>query len=218
MYTYNKQDAIREFELAQRECKSYFDYMYKVLQFSFAAIIAIIAAASQLFDADSPNIENIKAIILSYILPISTYIFGVMYAYNAYALTVCGKQAEKLHNEIYTFETDEMDISDNLVNKNVKDFPRIKKYIVTDRKITFFAYGLQLMFYVAFPVSSDVFSLILCDATGSFFFYKILPFIMTFLYLIIMSIIIFGIGKDFLIESKDKLLIKNLIRKKDKRK
>lgn len=172
MYTYNKQDAIREFELAQKECKSYFDYMYKILQFSFAAIIAIIAAASQLFDADSPNIENIKAIILSYILPISTYIFGVMYAYNAYALTVCGKQAEKLHNEIYTFNhvEQESDFANNTVTKNVEGFPRIKKYIVTDRKITFFAYGLQLMFYIAFPVSSDVFSLILCNSTGDFSF------------------------------------------------
>lgn len=210
MSKYTRDDVIREFESAKDACQSYFNYMYKVLQFSFAAIIATIVAATQLFNVKDPNIEYIKAIVLAYILPISTYIFGVMYAYNAYALTVCGKQAELLHNEIYSF--DKIESKENDACKDVENFPQIGKYIVTDRKITFWSYGLQLMFYVCFPLSSDIFSLILSNPPKYIFFYKVLPFIMTALYLGIMSIIIYGIVKDFFIDKKFSDVVKEIMK------
>lgn len=199
MGTYNKEDLIREFNIAKESCDSYFDYLYKVLQFSIAAIIAIIVAAAQLFGNDASGIENIddiRAIILSYILPICTYIFGVMYAYNAYALTVCGKHAEQLHNKIYEFKS----VGEN---KAISNCPDIKKYIVTNRSVTIFPYGLQLAFYMGFPVASNVFSIILCKDTSNFFFYRILPFIFTGIYLAIIFLIIIKIAKDFFIKSDD---------------
>lgn len=196
METYNKEDVIREFNIAKERCDSYFDYLYKVLQFSIAAIIAIIVAAAQLFGHDASgikNIDDIRAIILSYILPICTYIFGVMYAYNAYALTVCGKHAEMLHNKIYEFKS-EGEI------KDISNYPNIKKYIVTNRSVTIFPYGLQLAFYMGFPLASNAFSAVLCENISNFFFYRILPFIFTGLYLSIVLIIIVNIAKNFFIK------------------
>lgn len=216
MNKYTREDVIREFELANNACQSYFNYMYKVLQFSFASIIAIIVAASQLFNVNDPNIEYIKAIVLSYILPITTYIFGVMYAYNAYALTVCGKRAELLHREIYTFERKENTNEQNIEYRDVKQFQQITTHITTDRKITFWSYGLQLMFYLCFPLSSNIFSLILSNPEKYHFFYKILPFIMTALYIGILIRIIWGIVKDFFVDKKFADIIKEIFyNKKD---
>lgn len=93
---FNKDDLIREFQLEQDRSNCYFNLMYKTLQFTFLAVASFIVCAFSLYKE-----QVIINLIFSLIIPICCYVFGIMYAYNAYALTVSGKRAEILHSNIY---------------------------------------------------------------------------------------------------------------------
>ncbi len=191
MAKYCRNDIIREFEIAQNGCRSYFDYMYKTSQFSFAALIAIVVMTTQLINKTDAGYANaVLKIVLVYVLPIFTYIFGIMYTYNAYGLAVCGKRAEIMHRKIYEmgFEADINDggFSDELI-----------KYVSTDRRVTLIGYGVQLTFYFLFPFSSIVVSNYFCIVTGHKFFFSILPYIFYIVYFAMMSLIVVMIAKNF---------------------
>lgn len=175
-------DYFREFTFEHGRCQSYFDLMYKTLQFTFAAIITVFGIA---FGFLSDKAEY-AALMFFYILPVCLYVFGVMYAYNAYALAVCGKRAEILHKKVYcdVEETDEATLI-------------LKKYVNSSRFITLISYGVPLGFYFVIPLASILYSLIECKVKGNIFFYEILPFILLAVYYLIMIIIIVKIIRPY---------------------
>ena len=62
--------------------------MYKTLEFSFVAIVALAVCAFSVM-----IMKSCKNIVLYLVLPISLYVFGIMYAYNAYALAYTTKKS-----------------------------------------------------------------------------------------------------------------------------
>ena len=107
---------LKEFEFEDSRCKYYYDLMYKVIQFTFVAVVALAVCA---FAKDTEQSD--KCMILSLILPICIYIFGIMYAYNAYALSICGKRAELLHRKMIEeyFNDEDPEQSHNILTKYV---------------------------------------------------------------------------------------------------
>lgn len=184
----NKADIFREFELEHNRCQAYFDLMYRTLQFVFVAIVAL-AVCAFTNDAD-PELKNL---ILCLVLPICIYVFGIMYTYNAYALTVCGKRAEVLHSKAFHCVEEEQ-------NEHEQEFVGVlSKYVVTDRKITFVAYGVPLGFYLVMPAAS-------CYVGNRYYtgypdqFLKYCPIVCLILYYTLMGIIVWAIAKDFSIK------------------
>jgi len=125
------------------------------------------------------------ALIFCYVLPVCLYVFGIMYAYNAYAMTLSGERAEKMHKKIYE-------------KTNWEDFKSdISKYVISNRWITMFAYGTFLGFYIVIPPASIILSIEFFKIESSVFLYQVLPFILLAIYYIILTIIIFQIVKPF---------------------
>lgn len=180
-----KDDLIREFEFEHNRCQSYFDLMYKTLEFSFAAIVAIVVLGFGMCDVQKDIPTKYTALIFCYVLPVCLYVFGIMYAYNAYAMTLSGERAEKMHKKIYE-------------KSNWEDFKSdISKYVISNRWITMFAYGTFLGFYIVIPPASIILSIEFFKVESSVFLYQVLPFILLAIYYIILTIIIFQIVKPF---------------------
>ena len=142
---YDKNDLIREFELEHERCQSYFSLMYKTLEFSFVAIVALAVCAFSVNDN-----EELQNIVLCLVLPISLYVFGIMYAYNAYALAVYGKRAHIIHCQIYDPLLGNRDTT-NLHSELIDILPI---YVATNRKTTLIAYGVPLGFFLTMPLAS----------------------------------------------------------------
>ena len=180
-----KTDLIREFEFEHNRCQSYFDLMYKTLEFSFAAIVAIVVLGFGMCDVQKEIPTEYTALIFCYVLPVCLYVFGIMYAYNAYAMTLSGERAEKIHKRIYE-------------KSNFKDFKSdISKYVISNRWITMFAYGTFLGFYIVIPPASIALSIKFFAVESPVFWYKVLPFILLGIYYIILITIILQIVKHF---------------------
>ena len=182
-----KEDLIREFEFEHNRCQSYFDLMYKTLEFSFAAIVAIVVLGFGMCDVQKDIPTKYTALIFCYVLPVCLYVFGIMYAYNAYDMTLSGERAEKMHKKIYE-------------NSNWEDFKSdISKYVISNRWITMFAYGTFLGFFIVIPPASIILSIEFFKVESSVFLYQVLPFILLAIYYIILAIIILQIAKPFLL-------------------
>lgn len=185
---YNKDDIIREFEFEHNRCQSYFDLMYKTLQFVFVAIVALVVGVFS--SDDNPELQNL---IMCLILPICMYVFGIMYAYNAYALAACGERAEILHSNIYkcthNFELEK--------NKRLSEI--LPLYIICDRKITLIAYGIPLGFYLTVPVASYLVGMLFFPVYSNLFF-EVCPIICLIFYYAIMILIIYSIAKRFFVK------------------
>lgn len=190
-----KDDLIRDLELENNRTKTYFDLMYKILQFTFVAIIALLAI---IFNSNI-NIFNLR-ILLQYILPICMYVFGMMYIYNAYALAISGERAEILQFLIYE------DIDDKNKFKSI-----VSKYICTNRKITLISYGVPLGFYILMPFASCLFATIKTESFKCLFF-NILPWIFCGIYYALMGVLIAAISNKHFIVDK---IQSQRIRKKD---
>lgn len=188
-----KSDMIREFEFEHNRCQSYFDLMYKILEFSFVAIVGIIVLGFGMCDIQQKIPTKYIALIFCYVLPVCLYVFGIMYAYNAYAMTLSGERAEEIHRKIY----------ENLNWEDVKS--DISKYVITNRWITMLAYGTFLGFYIFVPLASVILSIKFFEVEYAFW-YKILPIALLAIYYIILSIIIVKIIKPFFSVENTQLL------------
>lgn len=174
-----KEDLIREFEFEHSRCQSYFDLMYRILEFSFAAIAAIVVLGFGLLENFDKGITNYHvALIFSYVLPICIYVFGTMYLYNIYAMIICGARARKIHKEIYSAgELGELK-------------PIISEYIISNKLVSVLAYGVSLGFYLAVPLASIIISNKFFSVTENIFYYNTLPFILLAIYYAIILVII----------------------------
>lgn len=182
---YSSEEIKRELEASLASEKKYFDLMYQTLQFSFAAIIAVAGFAFAFFD-ENANEMNYCSLLFSYVLPGCLYVFGIMYAYNAYALAICGKKTETLHQKLYANKA-----------SNDPDFDSMmKKHVISNRLITLLAYGVPLGCFLVVPIASIAFSCVIYNMEDSMFFYHILPALILCLYLFLMLILIVAIAKD----------------------
>lgn len=135
-----------EFEMADKNCQRYFDRMYRTLEFSFAAIVAIVGIGFTLFEKSMVDIPGF--FLFAYVLPVCLYVFGMTYIYNAYALAVYGKTAEVLHHRLYLQK-------DNLLRNSSNTYDQImKKYVMTHPRYTKIAYGVCVAFFVILPGAS----------------------------------------------------------------
>lgn len=174
-----KEDIIREFEFEHNRCQSYFDLMYRILEFSFAAIAAIVVLGFGLLENFDKGITNYHvALIFAYVLPICIYVFGTMYLYNIYAMIICGARAGKLHKEIY--------LTDELGELN----STMSEYIISNKLVSILAYGVSLGFYLAVPIASIIVSKKFFSVTEYTFYYNTLPIILLTIYYAIVLVII----------------------------
>lgn len=178
----NSMDEIakREFDFEHARCQGYIDCLYKTLEFTFAALIATVGIGFGF--SDPSNQETFGVAVFAYVLPICIYVFGVMYAYNSYALAICGKRAELLHSRMYRFSEQDVQFT-NLVNK----------YVLADRFLTMLAYGVPLGFYLTIPTVSIVYSIMKYSADGGVFMSIVVPLCALVLYLLIMFVLIIHI-------------------------
>ena len=167
-----------EFKLADECCARYFDFMYKILQFSFAAIIAVVGIGFGFFN-NNVKTSHYCALIFSYVLPICLYVFGTMYAYNAYGLSIYGKKAELLHRKLCA----EDELYETLG-------ATMNQYVITNRVVASIAYGVPLLFYIFMPCLSICFSCSIPGAIDALFWDHILAAIFYIAYVIIISLII----------------------------
>ena len=185
-----------EFDLEVNRCQSYFELMYKTFNFSFAAIVALVGFVCSLYGIDTqPEYKDfLVGVILYFAIPACLYVFGIMYTYNAYSLAVCGKRAERLHNELYK----------NAKYKDKKFFRDvIKKYIITNRKITLISYGVPLGFYMGAPMASCYIGYNLYNTNERFGWgFLICSIICIIVYLVLIWLVILEIKKDFSVYKK----------------
>lgn len=187
---YGKNDLIREFEFEHARCQHYFELMYKVIQFTFAAIIAVVVVVFQ-----GNSNEQYGALLLMLVLPVCIYVFGALYAFNAYALAVGGDRAEAIHEKIYENERETFLKEHDNMEDSLESFDKIfQSYVINSRYRSLVAYGVALGCFIVAPA----FSIILGHTLFSPYA-KWVVFISYFglaVYLIIMWYIIIGIVKN----------------------
>ena len=180
---------IGAFNLEHNRCENYFDRMYRTIQFTFVAMIAI-----ALFAFDSETNENTAIFMFYFVFPVTLYVFGILFAYNAYAITIYGKRATVILRELYP-----------LKNKNKKPFDIdyiLHIYVGTDRKVTLLSYGVPLAFYLLTPLASIIickikFGLSFCSLPSMF------SLIVLLIYYVFMTIIIGEIARCYSIKDSN---------------
>lgn len=185
-----KEDLIRELKNENSRCSQYTTRMYQVLQFTFLAIITLAVCG---FSVDVT--PNGYAIIFRLVLPICFYIFGIMYAFNAYALVNCGKREELLHSALFNNQQKIHNTETILLDKDTSLL--IIRNVVVERWISMISYGATLGFYLILPLASMKIPSITHKPISDlpFLIIKVLPNCCLSIYYILMTIIIYKIFK-----------------------
>lgn len=179
------EDLIWVFEFEHGRTQTYFDLMYRSLQFTFAAAIAVIVVAFR------TDIEiGAASLLLTLILPVCIYIFGMLYALNAYSLAVCGKRAEIIRGQIFC---DTINQSSDNVPEDVKEI--LVTYVGNKRFISLISYGVALGCFIVAPIVSLILGFTLFSPYNSWI--KIVSICGLGLYIILMTIVIVAIAKNY---------------------
>lgn len=186
MRNISKEDLIWVFEFEHGRTKTYFDLMYRSLQFTFAAAIAVLVMA---FGAEIE--EEAASLLLTLILPVCIYIFGMLYAFNAYSLAVCGKRAEIIRNHIFDSAESESDPTD--------ESAAVKKILVTyvgnNRWVSLISYGVALGCFIVAPIVSFVLGCTIFRPYNGFV--KLLSVVGLILYMGLMTVMVVAIGINY---------------------
>lgn len=185
-----KKDLIRELEAENKRCAMYMGFMYQVLQFTFVAIIALAVCA---FGTEIEPSGTI--IVFKLVLPICFYIFGVMYAFNAYALSKCGVREELIHSTIFGSNNNACQDAEESIFVSKDTYFLIAKNVATNRVVTLISYGVPLGFYLALPCASIYLGFLMGDPKIILpnFVFNILPIIGLIIYYVLMMVIIFNL-------------------------
>lgn len=177
----NREDIIREFDLEAQRSDNYFSLMYKIIQFTFVAVAATLGFAISLI-GDANKTKGL-CFIGTYAIPLIIYVFGTMYAYNAYAIAISGKRAQKLHDLIY---------------KNGSADIIVKEYILSNKGLVIISYGVTLAFYIFIPLFSIsiINYLYKNEVNSNSFLFTIIPVCFLICYYVIMAIEISAIIKN----------------------
>ena len=106
-----------------------------------------------------------------------------MYAFNAYAIAISGKRAQKLHDQLY---------------KEVANNETIKEYNISNKGLIIISYGVTLAFYLFVPLFCILLISSLCEneVKANTFLFSVLPVCFLICYYIIMVIEIIAIIKN----------------------
>lgn len=180
-----KIDLIRELKSENIRCSQYRTHMYQVLQFTFLAIIALAVCG---FSKDVTD-DGFK-VIFRLVLPICFYIFGIMYAFNAYVLANCGKREELLHSALFSNQEKVHSAEMILLDKDTSSL--IIRNVIADRWVSMISYGVPLGFYLMLPLASVRIGFIMNKISSDLphFLIEVLPICGLVIYYIIMIIII----------------------------
>lgn len=95
---YTNNGLIREFQIEGTRCQNYSYLLYKAILFTFVAEITLVVTAFQ-----REELDKTTSYILMICIPCFVSVFGVLDAYNIYALEIFRSRAEKIHQKIYNF-------------------------------------------------------------------------------------------------------------------
>jgi hypothetical protein len=110
-----------------------------------------------------------------------------MYAYNAYALSICGKRAELLHRKMFEeyFNDENQEKMDDI----------LMKYVIGSRWLSMISNGVCLGFYLTIPLGCFILSKKFQPYDGWLF--QTAPIICMIIFYIIIITIIVMLTRDF---------------------
>ena len=196
-----REDVRKEYDVARENCRLYFERMYKILEFSIGIIVAAIGIDAGLLGGIKVT-NSAGSFIFLYVLPICLCILGLLYAYNAYSLSVDGNEAAALRKRLY----ENKEYGTNALNSVMRN------YIKTGAGHTIIGYGSCLLFYMFVPFFCIQFGryrdLIVTQIEGGANFCCMeviiawlkeapLAMVMWIVYFVCMVILIVGIIKNF---------------------
>lgn len=143
---------LTEYRLGEEIGGKYFSYMYSTMNFTFVFYGATLAIFRDLFI--DPQSSLLFVLIITYLLPIITYVLGLFYAYNAVAISRQG----------YFMILIEQDIL-HLCKRENYQYPLHGWNIWAKRVPSGFLlpYGTMLMFYIVLPIAMLIFSVVVID-------------------------------------------------------
>lgn len=177
-----------EYKLGEEIGGKYFSYMYSCINYTFLFYGAAILVFYNIIAHSNGESDSIVYFALfHYLLPISTYVFGLFYAYNAVVISRQGYYMIQIENDIIRLNK-EMGFTYLL-----HGWDRISKNLPSGFILP---YGTMLIFYFVLPVAFYVFGNTF--ETYTFFstplsasiFIKIVPRICLAVYIVFMAILI----------------------------
>lgn len=182
----NLEILFAEYELIEGIAEKYFSYMYLCINFTFVFYGAAIAIFHRALDMENGPI--ITFVVFLYLLPISTYVLGLFYAYNAVAISKVGLFMIKIENDLAVL-CQRLHYIKHLHywNTFAREYPGGNVV----------AYGTMLAFYIGLPIASIAFGNASVDfsALGEIesvtFFIDVLPWYFFIVYVSLMSILIY---------------------------
>ena len=184
----NLNQLMAEYKIGEEIEGKYFSYMYSCINYTFLFYGAAIVVFYNLFN--TPNNEKNSMVyfaIFYYLLPISTYIFGLFYAYNAVVICRQGYYMIKIENDIIKLNN-EMNFSYPL-----HGWDRLSKTLPSGYILP---YGTMLMFYLGIPTAFYIWGnkFVTFDFIStpiiSFTLVKIIPLLCLIIYFIFMIYLI----------------------------
>lgn len=196
---YNIDLLQKDYTLFEDRAKQYFNHLYSIIQFTLVFYGGIFALISSLYQNITDTIDKTRltfVFLTLYVLPVISYILGLLYFYNLSVLYRIARQQIKIENKI----TD-------LAKALGTDFVISRWCRDTKLKITgaMIPYGAMLLFYIVVPIISIiVFNCYYpCTDKEPKLFQFFIPlgvfllfFIMMCILIVITLIIKFGIRKD----------------------
>lgn len=180
---------MEEYKLGEEIGGKYFSYMYSCINYTFLFYGAAILVFYNIITNNSGTTDSIVYFTLfHYLLPISTFVFGLFYAYNAVVISRQGYHMIQIENDIIRL-CKRIGFSYPLHGWN-----RLSKKLPSG---FIFPYGTMLVFYLVLPVAFYIYGNVF--ETYDFFstpllsliFVKIIPCIFLVIYFLIMIRLIY---------------------------
>lgn len=138
-----------EYKLGEEIGGKYFSYMYSCINYTFLFYGAAILVFYNIIASNTEGSDSIVYFALFYyLLPISTYIFGLFYAYNAVAISRQGYHMIQIENDIIRLSR-EMGFTYLLHGWDISSKKLPSGFILP--------YGTMLIFYLSIPVAFLIF-------------------------------------------------------------
>ena len=158
-----------EYKLGEEIGGKYFSYMYSCINYTFLFYGAAILVFYNIITSNTGGSDSIAYFALFYyLLPISTYVFGLFYAYNAVAISRQGYHMVQIENDIIRLSR-EMEFTYLLHGWDINSRKLPSGFILP--------YGTMLIFYLSVPVAFLIFG----DIFVTFEFFPSRPLASTFI-------------------------------------
>lgn len=177
-----------EYKLGEEIGGKYFSYMYSCINYTFLFYgTAILVFYNIIANHNGKSDSIVYFALFYYLLPISTYVFGLFYAYNAVVISRQGYYMIQIENDIICLNK-EMGFTYSLHGWNRISKKQPSGFILP--------YGTMLIFYLVLPIAFYIFGNVF--ETYAFFsstllaliFIIVIPYICLLIYLSFMAYLI----------------------------